>query len=278
MFKGRTLLIATKHEKEKVIAPILETEVGVRCIVSSKFDTDLLGTFTGEIERENDAIVTLRIKCLHAMEMSDCDLGIASEGSFGSHPYIPFIHADDEFLILIDKKNDLEIIERELSTETNFTGTELKTEKELIEFALIVKFPSHGLILRKAEDDNTEIIKGIMDWEVLKQAFKHLMEKYGQAYIMTDMRAMYNPTRMEVIQKAAIKLVKKIKSLCPDCDTPGFGITRVKQGLPCSLCGFATRSTLSYIYQCKKCYFLNEEKFPQAKTVEDPAYCDMCNP
>ena len=33
MFKGRNLLIATKHEKEKVIAPILEKELGVKCFV-----------------------------------------------------------------------------------------------------------------------------------------------------------------------------------------------------------------------------------------------------
>lgn len=278
MFQNRKLVIATKHEKEKAIAPLFEEAFGVKCFAPENFDTDTLGTFTGEIERKDDPLVTLKNKCLQAMELTNCDLGIASEGSFGSHPYIPFIHADDEFLIFIDKKNNLEIIERELSTETNFTGTEIKTEKELTEFAKIVKFPSHGLILRKAEDDNTEIIKGIMEWDVLKKSFQLLMEKYGQAYVMTDMRAMYNPTRMEVIQKAAIKLVNKIKSCCPACNTAGFGITEAKQGLPCSLCGFATRSTLSYIYQCKKCDFIKEEKFPHNKTEEDPMYCDICNP
>lgn len=278
MFRGRTLLIATKHKKENVIAPILEKELGLKCIVSTNFDTDELGTFSGEIERKDDPLVTLKNKCLLAMELSNCDLGVASEGSFGSHPYIPFIHADDEFLIFIDKKNHLEIIERELSTKTNFTGTEVKTEKELTEFVKNVKFPSHGLIMRKAEDDNTEIIKGITDWNVLKISFQQFMEKYGQAYIMTDMRAMFNPTRMEVIQKATIKLVNKIKALCPNCNTPGFGITEAKAGLPCSLCGRETRSTLSHIYQCKKCDFIKEKKYPHDKTEEDPMYCDVCNP
>ena len=278
MFQNRKLVIATKHQKEKVIAPLIEKELGIKCFAPENFDTDTLGTFTGEIDRIDDPITTLRNKCLQAMELTNCDLGIASEGSFGSHPTIFFAHADDEFLIFIDKKNNLEIIERELSTNTNFTGTEIKTEKELIEFAKIVKFPSHGLILRKAEDDNTEIIKGIMDWDVLKKSFQLLMGKYGQAYVMTDMRAMYNPTRMEVIESAAKKLVKKIKSLCPQCSTPGFGITDAKQGLPCSLCGFKTKSTLSYIYECKKCAFIKEEKYPNNKTEEDPMYCDICNP
>ena len=48
MFKGRTLLIATKHQKEQIISPIFEKELGVRCFVPDHFDTDIFGTFTGE--------------------------------------------------------------------------------------------------------------------------------------------------------------------------------------------------------------------------------------
>ena len=51
MFKGRRLLIATKHQKEKVIVPLLEMELGVKCFVPEYFDPDVLGTFTGEVER-----------------------------------------------------------------------------------------------------------------------------------------------------------------------------------------------------------------------------------
>jgi|TARA_B110000305_G_C19439395_1_gene640911 hypothetical protein len=40
------------------------------------------------------------------MELSDCDLGAASEGFFGAHSSIFFKSADDEFLIFIDKKNN----------------------------------------------------------------------------------------------------------------------------------------------------------------------------
>ena len=120
MFQDRKLIIVTKHEKEKAIAPFLEKSLGVSCFVNENFDTDILGTFTGEIERELDPIATARQKCLMAMELTNCDLGIASEGSFGPHPTIFFVSADDEFLIFIDKKNNLEIIARELSTATNF--------------------------------------------------------------------------------------------------------------------------------------------------------------
>tara|TARA_R110002072_G_scaffold216973_2_gene374557 strand:+ start:161 stop:1009 length:849 start_codon:yes stop_codon:yes gene_type:complete len=278
LFENRKLVIATKHEKEKVIAPLLEKNLGVTCFINKSFDTDTLGTFSGEIERELDPISTLRRKCLIAMKLSNCDLGVASEGSFGAHPSIFFVSADDELLILIDQKNNLEIIARELSTETNFNGKEIKTEKELLHFAESVKFPTHGLILRKSQNDNTSIIKGIVDLAVLKKAFKELIKTANSIFVETDMRAMYNPTRMTVIENATKKLVDKVKSCCPQCNLPGFGVTDAKKGLECSLCGSATNSTLSYIYICQHCRFIKEEMYPHKKTSEDPMYCDYCNP
>lgn len=278
MFTGRRLVIATKHEKEKVIAPLLEKALGVCCFVKEDFDTDTLGTFTGEIERKLDPIATARQKCLMAMELANCDLGIASEGSFGSHPSLFFVNADDEFLIFIDKKNNFEIIARELSMETNFNGKEIETEKDLFEFADSVKFPSHGLILRSSKEDYNQIIKGIIDASKLKEAFEELIEKSDSIYAETDMRAMYNPTRMSVIETATKKLVNKINSCCPECNVPGFGVTDVKKGLACNLCGSPTNSTLSFIYSCKKCNFKKEELHPHQKTSEDPMYCDYCNP
>ena len=278
MFKERRLLIATRHQKEKVIVPPLEMELGVKCFVPENFDTDVLGTFTGEVERKDDPITTARNKCLLAMELYNCDLGIASEGSFGPHPSMFFVHADDEIILFIDKENDLEIIARELSTGTNFNGEEIKTEKQLKDFAERAKFPTHGLIVRKAKEDFTEIIKGITDWEQLSTTFNQFLEKYSVVYVETDMRAMYNPSRMLVIEKATQKLIDKIKSCCPQCNTPGFGITEARSGLPCNLCGSPTRSTLSYIYNCNKCSFTKEEMYPHKKFKEEPAYCDYCNP
>jgi hypothetical protein len=278
MFKDRRLVIATKHRKETVLAPILEKELGVSCFVDETFDTDTLGTFTGEVERELDPISTAREKCLRAMKQNNCDLGLASEGSFGPHPSLFFVSADDEFLIFIDKKNNFEIITRELSTETNFYGKELKSENELLDFAQSIGFPTHGIILRKSKDDISEIHKGITNLEFLKSTFNHLHSRYHSVYAETDMRAMFNPTRMNVIKKATDKLVEKIKSTCPDCQTPGFGITQAKKGLECSLCKAPTNSTLSYIYQCQHCNYTKEDMYPNKKNTEDPMYCDYCNP
>jgi len=278
MFQYRKLIIATKHEKEKVIAPLLEKVLGVSCFINENFDTDILGTFTGEIERKLNPIAAARQKCLMAMELANCDLGIASEGSFGPHPTMFFVNADDEFLIFIDKKNNLEITVRELSTATNFNGKEIKTIEELLEFSYSVQFPSHGLILRNTKGDCKKIIKGITNINRLKESFYTLFDDFNSVYVETDMRAMYNPTRMSIIEAATQKLIDKINSLCPQCSKPGFGIIEAKGGLECSLCRSPTNSTLSYIYVCQHCQYTKEEKYPHKKITEDPMYCDYCNP
>jgi hypothetical protein len=54
-------------------------------------------------------------------------------------------------------------------------------------------------------------------------------------------------------RKATQNLIEKIKHLCPNCSTPGFDIVTAQAGLPCENCSLPTRSTLSYLYQCKKC-------------------------
>ena len=278
LFQDRQLVIATKHRKEDVIASLMERELGMKCFVPADFDTDVLGTFTGEIEREGNPVKTLRLKCLMAMEKYNCDLGIASEGSFGPHPTIFFANADDELMILIDKKNNLEIIARELSTETNFNGSVISSEKQLSEFAFQACFPSHALILRNEKDSQKQIYKGITDRKTLWEAYHSLQQTFGSTYAETDMRANYNPTLMKVIEKATQKLVIKINSQCPSCQTPGFDVKKITSGLPCDYCGSPTPATLRYTYVCAKCSHAMEELYPHGKKTEDPMYCPICNP
>ena len=278
MFKERKIVIATMHQKEQVIQPILESNLGCTCLLADDLNTDLLGTFSGEINRENDPISTARKKCELAMELTNTDVAIASEGSFGTHPSYFFASADEEFLMLKDIKNDLEIIVRELSLETNLGAGYINSLYELEQFAEKAKFPAHALIIRKSENDISNIVKGITTWKKLYAVFNRYKNKYGTVYIETDMRAMYNPTRMEVIRQLTLKLVDKINSTCPICSTPGFGVTDVKGGLPCSNCNFPTKSIKTHIYSCSKCHFTQEKKFPNNKKTEDPMYCDFCNP
>jgi hypothetical protein len=206
------------------------------------------------------------------------DLVLASEGSFGSHPQLFFIKANEEILLLKDYQNKIEITVNEIFTETNFDAQTLSSEQELVEFAQKVQFPSHGLILRPSKDNFTEMTKGIIDWQTLKNVFHTIHNKYGYVYVETDMRAMYNPTRMKMIRKTTQKLLEKVKNLCPFCQTPGFAITGFHSGLPCRVCGLPTRSIKTVILSCQKCLYSSEQLYRENQTTEDPMYCDFCNP
>ncbi len=277
-FGGRSIAIASKHKKQNAMAALLEKELGVTCIVPDNLDTDLLGTFSGEIERELSPMDAARQKCMLAMELTGADLAIASEGSFGAHPLLYFLPADDELLVFIDKKNDVEIVVREISTKTNYNAKEVSTEEDLLAFAQSAQFPSHAIILKDKKEGFSAIAKGIVETKELLDRFKQFMETYGSVYVETDMRAHLNPSRMQVIEETTEKLIKKIKSACPSCNTPGFGIKDATPGLPCENCKALTKSTLFHVYACQKCNHTYEAYFPNGKQEEDPTYCDRCNP
>ncbi|MCU0374127.1 MAG: hypothetical protein MUF24_02365 [Chitinophagaceae bacterium] len=278
MFTNRPMVVATMHQKEKVMAPLLEKALGVHCLVPKGINTDSLGTFSGEVERLLDPIATLRQKCRLAMQLTGTDLAVGSEGSFGPHPTLYFVPANDEMVMLIDDKNGLEIVARELSTQTNFAGEAIGNRPALLAFAEKTGFPEHALILRPNRSVNNPLIKGITTYELLTQTFDRLFETYGEVYAETDMRAMHNPTRQQVIAAATQKLIAKAKSACPQCGMPGYDVAAVKPGLPCSWCGLPTRSTLSWQYRCSHCGHQHTLLYPHGKTAEDPMYCDGCNP
>jgi hypothetical protein len=278
LFKDRTLVIATMHGKEKVIAPLLEQALGVKIIIPQNFDTDQYGTFSGEIEREVDPVEAARIKANAACQLYRCDLAIASEGSFRSHPSLFFVPAEDEIIVFVDIINGIEIKAREVSTKTNFDGGLFENWEKAKAFALAVQFPSHGLIIRKEKEDTAHLLKGIHTWVELEDVCSGYLKKFGQVFLETDMRAMNNPTRMDVIETTTKKLVEKILRQCPKCDLPGFDVAEVVTGLPCKLCGFPTNSIWYYIYKCAKCRFKEKEMYPHGIKLEEPKYCDNCNP
>lgn len=278
MFEGRRLLVATKHKKEEVIAPLFFDELGLSSFVLDDFDTDAFGTFTGEIEREGGPLDALRKKAYAAMSMAEVDLVVASEGSFGPHPSLYFVPAADEMLLFVDKKNDLEVLAREVTTETNFNSAEIKSEEELLDFAQKALFPSHALILSDAHASNPQYFKGITSKEELLKIFYDLRPSDNNILVQTDMRALYNPTRMKTIARACHKLIRNIVSQCPSCVTPGYNVTDVLDGLPCSLCGRPTNSTLAHQYVCRRCGYKELRYYPNLKLEEDPTFCDYCNP
>jgi len=282
IFSDRVGVLATKHHKEQVIAPILQQELDLKVTVPPDFDTDLFGTFTREIKRLGTQIEAARLKAEKALEITGETLALASEGSFAPHPSLPYISANREIVILLDKQQELKIIGESFSTDTNHSHKVVKTVEEALIFANQIGFPDHGLVImfNDSPQESGEIIKGITTPEKLEESVNFILKTSpnGTAYIETDMRALYNPTRMKNIAKATLDLVRKIHSCCPQCSTPGFDIVERKIGLPCALCHLPTRLTLSVIYKCQKCGFREEKLLTEGQEFADPAQCMYCNP
>jgi len=277
LFEGRTVSFATMHEKEKLVAPLLHTEFGLKTIVPDFFDTDQFGTFTGEVNRLADPLSTARKKCLAGMKACKTNIGIASEGSFGPHPIFFFTPCDEEFVILIDKKNKIEIVVKELSTATNFNKRSVNSWQELSHFAKDVGFPSHAIILSKRIQP-FEGVKGIQTWDALEIAFNSLSAKGEIVTAETDMRAHLNPSRNKVILQVFEKLIEAMNTNCPQCNMVGFIQKKAIPGLPCSLCLQPSQVTSAYETKCKHCDFIRVDEAPSGMRFIDPTYCNNCNP
>lgn len=285
-FADRVAVIATMHRKEDAIAPLIESALGVKTKVPQGFNTDRLGTFTRDIQRPADQLATARLKAEAALELTGESLAIANEGSFGPHPQIPFAACDRELVLLLDTQHQLEIVGEALSTQTNFQGQTIHSVQAALEFAQTVGFPEHGLVVMDSNQPlattphSNTIAKGIATEAALIEAVTQALDQSSnrQAYIETDMRALYNPTRMQVIAEATTALIQQIEQLCPECGYPGFTVTQRYPGLPCSLCQAATLLTLSVVYRCGHCQFQQTRRFPDGIQFADPTYCMRCNP
>jgi hypothetical protein len=193
---------------------------------------------------------------------------------------MPFLPCDREIVVLVDQHHDLEIVGEAISTETNFSHAAIATLDEALRFAQKAGFPAHGLVVMPANNskDSNLIIKGITTEPALRAAVTQILNQFGIAHLETDMRAMHNPTRMQVIAQATQDLISKAKQHCPKCNVPGFGVGEYRYGLPCGLCGQPTQQVLAAIYRCQKCHFEQPKLFPNGTQTADPMYCDFCNP
>lgn len=281
-FSGKSCVFVTMHEKESAVLPILLGVQGIDIQTANHLNTDSLGTFSGEIERQKDPLQTAIDKADLAKQFASADLALSSEGSFGPHPSMFFIPADQEWLVLKDLKSDQYWAVHHISTDTNFNSIQPKTWDEIADFLTKIQFPSHGLIVKVLDKVTLSIDLIFKDIDLVSN-LKEIYQTYHQIeqrtlVLETDMRAHRNPTRMKVIAEAAEKLKSKLNSLCPSCDFPGFDSVEVELGLPCAWCQAPTRLIYRSLLKCQSCNFNEWKLFPHGHSEADPGNCDHCNP
>ena len=98
---GAVAALAMMHDKLPLIGPAMADTLGMTVLVA-KVDTDRLGTFTGDIARPGNARHTAIAKARLGMTAAGAKLDLASEGTFGPMPAMPFVTAATELVVFAD--------------------------------------------------------------------------------------------------------------------------------------------------------------------------------
>ena len=277
-YSGQTAVLTSKHQKLNQIAPPFAEHIGLG-IVELDLDTDQLGTFTGEIERLNPPQETAIRKARMGMKASGSALGIASEGSIGPDPLVPFAISDIEHLVLVDDELGIIITETYRSFDITAATITATVGQNLGDFLIRADFPHHKLIVRPNTEARDISIKGITDLMQLNAAIETCAQQSPSGFVIveSDLRAHCSPSRQANIQAAATALALRVSHLCPHCHSPGWGRTSYQKGVMCSECFRVNQEAIRQeILGCARCEHLASGKIIAQKL--DPTYCNWCNP
>jgi hypothetical protein len=278
VYQDSQVAFLTQHGKEHLVRDRLEASLGCQLVHTAAYDTDLLGTFTKEVARQGSQLDAARAKAQIGMRLTGLHIGMASEGAFGPDPFVGFVPWNSEVLIWVDQQLGLEVQGFAHGPAQSVQKT-LHSLDELHSFVAHANFPSHFLNLRPEHAHTAAWQKGIHDGQALTHAF-HLAQSQsagGGVVVENDLRAFSNPTRQALIRQAMDDLIQKLRSACPQCAKPGFGLTKNQPGLPCRACARPTQLALAEVWQCPSCNFQEQRAVKRAQSA-DPARCDFCNP
>lgn len=278
-------VLATRHGKLELIAPAL-ARIGY-ALRAVDVDTDALGTFSGEVPRPGPPRDVAVAKARLAMDASGVKVGVASEGTVGPSPLVPFANADVELVVLVDGVLGITVVGQHVSHELRAIGEDVTPADlaapgvidELLARAGVGGADGHHLIVRPSVGARDPVVKAVATGDALRDAVARCADASpdGRARIETDLRAHLCPSRRPAIAAAAEDLAARLVARCPACATPGWGTVRTVPGRPCADCGTPTRAARGDLEACVACP--EERERPRAdRAPVDPAQCDVCNP
>lgn len=198
LYSGDSALLATMHAKERVIEPLARRFLGLTLSVASNIDTDAFGTFSRDIARTGSQLDAARAKigAIFALD-TGVDVALASEGSFGPHPYLPFCPLGREIVVLLDRRQGLELVGHYATPDTNYAHAIVSDLSAGLQFAERAGFPGHGVIILGTRNEQPApglgLIKDAEDHHELAAAIEEMLARCGSAFVETDMRAHRNP-------------------------------------------------------------------------------------
>lgn len=279
-YRGKQAVLTTMHGKETVIGPVLRQELGLE-VVPIGLDTDSLGTFSGEIPRAGTMREAAIAKARLGMVATGLRIGLASEGSYGPHPHVPFLAGGIELMVLVDDTRGIVVTEHLVEDAPVFDHAFARTSEELGPFLERIEFPRHAVIVKPAMDAPAGFVyKGLRRRDELTAAVSAcaLLSGDRRALVQTDMRAHMNPTRMDSIRRLASALADRLSQLCPECSATGYGQVDVESGLPCEDCGAPSIMIQHRVFGCVACDHRERRPRSDGRAHADPGHCPLCNP
>ncbi len=280
-YHGCAAVLSTKHGKEVVVAPPLKALLGLAVQVPAGLDTDTLGTFTGEVERVGTPLEVAARKARLGMDAAGLSLGLASEGSFGPDPRVPFAPLHHELMVFVDDRLQIQVVEQMTTHRTNYEHITAASFADLGDFLDRAGFPSHAVVVRPNAGLKTwPPHKGLRTVEALQAALRECASasRDGLARVETDMRAHMNPSRLAVIRRLAFRLGRRLLRRCPACETPGWGVVEVVKGLPCAECGHPTGLVGELVAACPLCTHRANRPRYDGRRAAPARDCPYCNP
>lgn len=275
-YRSARVVLPTLHSKGALAQDAFKEHLHMD-VEELQIDTDQFGTFSGDIERKLSPKESAIAKAKLGLAQSDYQYALASEGSIGADQTIPFLNSDVEFVVFLDSVNDLIISHAYRSFDITAYTHEYKQGDDLEKFLTKADFPKHQLIVKSLDSGVKALAKGISDestlMSVLHQATEDGLKKI---VIESDLRAHASPSRAQNIKEAFKELAIRISSLCPECESPGWGVTSAVRGLPCTDCGEESDAVRAHLYGCISCIYVAEGE-PIATSI-DPSRCSWCNP
>lgn len=275
------IVLTSKHNKLTLIQPAFRDIAGLT-VVEQHLDTDLLGTFSGEVERTFPPLETAIRKAELGLIKTGAQLGLASEGSIGPDPLTPFAISNIEHMVLVDKVRGIVISEAFRSLEIVKISEVVAPGEDLEKLMSLAGFPEQKLIAMPNQVDfqgRSNPIKSISTRESLLEAIAEcgVQSKDGKARIEPDYRAHNSPSRAKNITKVAERLATRVSRLCPTCNCPGWGKVGYNYGLSCEACDtHDPTSVRQEVLGCANC----DHKLAGVilATSLSPARCQQCNP
>lgn len=267
------------HAKERALAPAFRRVLAAEVVPVRDLDTDALGTFSGEVPRPDALVETALLKAELVFQTMDVDCALASEGSYGPIDRVPLNPSGVEILAFIDRKRGIRLIETLPTHRTNWRLMRFKAgDPSRLQILKAMRFPEYGVFVG-CNSDMDHPVKGLATVSEVIAAMDREAQRStdGLAVLYSDMRAHRNPTRMKVLRAAGWKLAKRLESLCPVCQAPGFGHIQSRRGLPCEDCGAPTHWVDFEIDSCAACGHAVARPRKDGRRTAPKLSCSTCS-